>query len=587
MDVTERFHRLKAATRLLCPAPLKPSASSNLSGYILIFSASDGNQRALTRHASADDFGNTWQTGMRSIKAAMKQEKITGKHLRVDWVESNVRTTWEGLQRLVSSVKRTYFRFGFALDEKCVRLLTEMECHANAVYYGDSSMGEGRFNEKNFAVYAGRRFNGNASLPSSPEDPVWVVGTAGVYMGPEDDDPLPVPGLLPKNFGLVSRGLYAGHREIPRLTPELLRQVVGSAGRWLAEQILPDGKFIYGRFPCFDRPIAAYNSLRHASSLYSLLDIIPFTGDASLLEPVSRSLAFLTENFIREYRPAPGKKAAFLVESDAGEIKLGANGVALLAFAAYRELTGETQYDELMSLLAEGIAFMQNPDTGAFTHVLHSDTLAVKDPFRTIYYDGEAVFGLLRLYKQAPNPRLLSLAQKAFAHFLDSRPHQEAHDHWLSYAANEISALVDDDRYIAFGIANCMPHLDFILRRETAYPTLLELMTAAQKMFLRLKASGSSALDTVDMDKFKRALHYRAHYLLNGYFWPETTMFFKYPDRVTRAFFIRHQAFRARIDDSQHFLSGLAAYGSMLADGDPFWAAPEDARALGSRFAGK
>ncbi len=58
MDVTERFHRLKAATRLLCPAPLKPSASSNLSGYILIFSASDGNQRALTRHASADDFGN-------------------------------------------------------------------------------------------------------------------------------------------------------------------------------------------------------------------------------------------------------------------------------------------------------------------------------------------------------------------------------------------------------------------------------------------------------------------------------------------------------------------------------------------------
>lgn len=550
----------------------------------LIFSASDGDKRAVVRHISAGTLERAWDLGMRRIRACMRRAHISGRHLRVDWVESSTPVSWGEFQKRLSSVKRTYFRFGFALDEKFTHLLTEMECHANAIYYGGATIPTGRFNPANFSRYAQTRFGGGVTPPTSPEQRVWLVATSGVYCGP-DNIPRFLPGLLPADFGMLTRGLYSGHREVRQLTPDILKEIVGSASGWLARQILPDGKFVYGYFPCFDREIASYNSLRHASSLYSLLDVVAFTRNTALLEPVARSLAFLIREFIREYEPEPGRRAAFLVENSAREIKLGANGVALLAFAKYRELTGSGEHDALMARLAEGIAFMQDRDTGSFVHVLDSETLAVKAPYRIIYYDGEAVFGLLRLYAQDGNPRWLAFARKAFDHFIDSKAHREAHDHWLSYAANEMCAVEPDGRYLAFGVNNCMSWLDFILHRETAFPTLLELMMAAQKMFARFKESDSASLPgQADMDKFKRALHYRAHYLLNGYFWPEMAMFYKNPDRIVGSFFIRHHAFRTRIDDAQHFLSGLAAYGGMLESGDPFWAAPGDARSLGSRF---
>ncbi|NYT26109.1 CapA family protein [Alcaligenaceae bacterium] len=541
---------------------------------ILFFSLCDGKERARIYQGAGTGFPQAWKEGVALCQREARRHKLNVRWLRIDWVVDIEATTWAELDARLLLTKRNYFRLGLALDADLRRAFLEQELNANAMLYPGSDKAQAGLNRKNFTVHAQRRFSQTVELDFSPQSMVYIFTHEGLFLAedpelaalPEGHAPawLPGPGTTDIRWRDPA-ALNAGHRRIENLDPDQVGALIDSSANFLARQVKKSGKFIYGHFPCFGREIPTYNSLRHASSVYSMLEAWELTRDDALMAASRRALTYLAGTLIRRYPQENGCTLAYNVDVN-DEIKLGANAVSLLAMVKYDELTGDTQYRSLMEELALGIARMQDPDSGGFVHVLNAGDLTVKEAFRIVYYDGEAAFGLMRLYGLTSDPRWLAIVEKAFDHFI-SADYWKHHDHWLSYCANELTLHKPEEKYFRFGVRNIGGYLDFILKRETTYPTLLELSMAFEAMLRRINENHPEmihVLDGLDIEKLHRALHYRAHYLLNGFFWPELAMYFAKPSTVVGSFFIRHHTFRVRIDDIEHYLSGYVAYWKML-----------------------
>lgn len=514
----------------------------------LFLSATDGSGRATTVNSTAATFDAAWDECSRALLA----KQTEARWLRLDWIEEAAPATVALLHGILRQTKRNYFRHGIALDSELAHAFLETELNANAMLYGGNRIDHAVLNEGNFARYARRRF-GLDTIDLAPDVPVWLFRTGGMFIAADEAAPVM----------LHSSGRNAGRRVTGPLTVAQLDGLIAAGADYLARQSGPDGRFDYGNHPCFDRPIPAYNSLRHASTLYAMLEAWEVSPSPALQDAIERGIAYLTGQLIRRIE-ADGRAMAFVVEED-GEIKLGASGVCLLALVKYSQLLDGQRHRALLDELGEGILHMQDPASGSFVHVLQFPSLAIKQRFRIIYYDGEAAFGLMRLHDLTGDPRWLAAVELAFGHFLRQR-HWQAHDHWLGYCVNELTAHCPTEAYFRFGLRNVRSHLDFALERITTFPTLLELISATEALVARLcdLPQLRHLLREIEVDSLYEALHFRAHYLLNGHFWPELAMFFARPDKIAGSFFIRHHAFRVRIDDVEHYLSGLVGYRRFL-----------------------
>jgi len=236
----------------------------------------------------------------------------------------------------------------------------------------------------------------------------------------------------------------------------------------------------------------------------------------------------------------------------------------------FTEVTGDKRYLDLARQLGDGILTMEQED-GSFSHVLHADSLALKEATRTVYYDGESAFALMRLYKSTGEDRWIDTVRRAMKRYIAAE-YWKYNDHWLAYCAAELVLHDPDPDYIRFGVRNLENYLDFIATRKTTFPTLLELCCAS-RLLIRQALSDPAlepSLAGLDLQEFVRAMETRAQYLANGFFFPEVAMHFRNPARIVGSFFIRHHGFRVRIDDVEHYLSGLIAYRSYLNERDKF-----------------
>ena len=87
------------------------------------------------------------------------------------------------------------------------------------------------------------------------------------------------------------------------------------------------------------------------------------------------------------------------------------------------------------------------------THVLHADDFEVKEEFRTVYYDGESSYALIRAYDICGDVRYLEAARLSIDYFIEKN-YVVYRDHWLAYAMNEFTKFVHEEKYFTFALRN-------------------------------------------------------------------------------------------------------------------------------------
>jgi hypothetical protein len=300
---------------------------------------------------------------------------------------------------------------------------------------------------------------------------------------------------------LVRKQLYAALpvksrtlTENEKKSLQKIEQAILLAANYLKSAVKENGSFVYEYFPQTDGESAQYNMLRHAGTIYAMAEIYEMTGDKTLLEKIEKAIIFLTANL----RSTRIKDQEVLVGIDEGNIKLGANALAILALTKYMDVTNTRGHLEMVRKLARWILLTQSPQGRFLIHKQDFSTQKISN-FESNYYPGEAIYALTFLYRIDKSDEWLDAAEKAANYLIYVRDGgkslaQISHDHWLIYGLNELYRLRSNTMYYehAHKIAEAIRFFQFreysdgeensALARSSSTATHVEGLCAAYRL---------------------------------------------------------------------------------------------------------
>ncbi|UGQ27051.1 poly alpha-glucosyltransferase [Acinetobacter calcoaceticus] len=500
---------------------------------------------------------SVWHSEKTNLEQAKKQLLVfindqfaqapLADYIKIDIAYNLAKQAWKEVEQQVHhQFHNNHYRKGIGFDEQCTVAFLEQEIYGKAIIRGLSYDKPNFFDETNLNYAIKQKYNATKPQIKLQElQDIWTFDTYGTFY--ENGQFINLASCYDVN----------GIRAISNNKKQHFKLLIEQNSAFLHDQIQENGKFIYGYFSAYDRDIRNYNTVRHCTSAYALLETFEVQNKSEYWPKIHAAIHYALTNFYKE----KDSSTAFMIDGKEGEleIKLGANAAAILMLTKYQEITQKTDYQKYAEKLANGILKLVDSN-GSTTHVLNYPDYDLKEKFRIIYYDGEAALALLRLYQINQDSRLLETVKLMFEYFIENR-YEKYHDHWLSYCTNELTKICPEEKYFIFGLNNYLKHFIFIRNRKTTYATLLEMLMAAYKMVSRLKEQGRTALfEQAYMSELQKLIEFRADFQTTGFFYPEMAMYMARPDKILHAFYIRHDRFRVRIDDQEHNLSGYIAY---------------------------
>ena len=192
-----------------------------------------------------------------------------------------------------------------------------------------------------------------------------------------------------------------------------------------------------------------------------------------------------------------------------------------------------------------------------------------------MYYPGEAILALVRLYKVAPEEKWLKTAVKGASWLINVRDAGKysanlLHDHWLVIALNELYVLspkpifAKHAKNISLAIVNAQ-------RRENRYPDWVgSFYTPPRSTPTAIRSEALIAMTALaekqglNTQVFIDALKMMATFQLRCQATPENILYLPRPDRAIGGFRQSLTDWNIRIDYVQHNISSLLGLREIL-----------------------
>ena len=343
-----------------------------------------------------------------------------------------------------------------------------------------------------------------------------------------------------------------------------------SGGDYLVRVQRPDGSFHYYYNAAEDRfEWRTYNIVRHAGTAISLFELYSQTRDIRYLDAARRAVRFLETRF----RPASGRDAMYVLDYD-GKAKLGANGLALVALTKLLELNPKSNARAKARRLANLILMLQRKD-GSF-HTRYR--LRPNDPpgIASLYYPGEAILGLARLYYVTRDKRLLAASRRGADFLIASQRamHTLPADAWLMQALEALYNIGREKRYAehTLALAAAMITEQYTDEDIEGYaggfgpgpPRVTPAASRAEGLVAAYRLARSTG--DARASSIAAALKASARFQLTQQFTLENNASARNPARAAGGFFEGSTEPFVRIDFVQHNISSLLGIAQLIAD---------------------
>ncbi len=372
--------------------------------------------------------------------------------------------------------------------------------------------------------------------------------------------------------GSSRHDLYRGSRQTRDLSEGDLMEAARLSAGYLARNIDDKGRFNYLYDPLKNTRPEGYNILRHAGTIFSMLEYYELARDQAILQAAEKALLYLGSSIKNTMKGGIGM--AVVVEDN--EVKLGGNALGAIAIAKYMEITGNREYLPLLQKMGEWILSVQEKNGDFGVHKQRFSDGAISD-FRSAYYPGEAILALIMIHHLDPRWKWLDGASRGARYLVLARDkelkdHELPHDHWLLYGLEGLYRLEKDPIFLEHAM-RISREIVRVQNRNSVFPdwdggfsndprstpasTRMEGLGAAYRM-----ASGAGMSD--EAEKILGSLLLGTSFISRNQIGPSWAMYMKNPEASLGGVRESLTRFEVRIDYVQHALSAFLSAAEII-----------------------